>query len=98
MVIAVLVVVGKTLNWVVLARIICPLVVPMVLGEIVKFPPFKVVKSASALEKVSPVFPIVLLVKICACFSNTKVSEALVIIGIERVVMAVWMPAEITVL
>ena len=38
---------------------------PAPFGVIVKFPPLKVVISAVPLEKVSPVEPIVLLVKTC---------------------------------
>ena len=55
---------------------------PFPLGEIVRFPSLKVVISAVALEKISPVEPIVLFVKVCACFSNTNVSVLLVRSGI----------------
>ena len=44
------------------------------LGEIVRFAPLRVVMSTVAPEKVNPVEPMVLFVKVCASLAKTKVS------------------------
>jgi len=50
------------------AKTMSPKVAPpsLLLGAMVKFPPFRVVISATALVKVNPLEPMVLLVNVCA--------------------------------